>query len=144
MGLIDILHNAAQYLPEVKSPDKPPTTKQRLTWTALAVIIFFIMYHVTAFGVNEKGTGSLDFLQTITASRIGSLLTVGIGPLVLASIFLQLFVGAKLINLNLSDRNDREKFHEAQKVLAIILAFAEAAIFVVTARVLLVPLFPGL
>ncbi|MBI5051614.1 preprotein translocase subunit SecY [Candidatus Micrarchaeota archaeon] len=144
MGLIDILHSISKTLPSVRVPTSPPNTKERLTWTAIAVILFFIMYHITALGVKDSSSGSLDFLQTITASRLGSLLTVGIGPIVLASIFLQLFVGAKLINLDMKSKEGREKFHEAQKVLGIVLAFAEAAIFVITARVLLIPLFPGL
>lgn len=144
MGLIDIFHNVAKFLPEVKAPEKPPTGKERMIWTAIAIVLFFIMYHITVFGVNESSASSLDFLQTITASRLGSLLTVGIGPIVLASIFLQLFVGAKILNIDMSKKADREKFHEAQKILAIILAFLEAGIFVMTARVLLTPLFPGL
>ena len=142
MGVIDILSSVSKMLPTIKPPERPPSTNERLTWTAITLIIFFIMYHVTVIGVSSKFE-SIDFLQTITASKIGSLLTAGIGPIVLASIFLQLFVGAKLINLNLQDKNDRKKFHEAQKVLAIILALVEAAIFVFTSRVFLVPVVGG-
>ncbi len=129
MSIIDILHGVAQKLPEVRTPEVPPSTKERLIWTSIALIIFFAMYHVTALGVAAPRTG-IDFLQTVTASRIGSLLTIGIGPIVLASIFLQLFVGAGLLKLNLQDRSDKQKFHEVQKILAILLAVAEAAVFV--------------
>lgn len=135
-GVIDFLHNIAKRLPSIKAPEKPPTTKERLIWTGAALILFFVMYHVTAFGIEEE-TGAMDFLQTITASKIGSLLTTGIGPIVLASIFLQLFIGAGLIKLDMHDRANRQKFHEVQKILAIVLAVIEAAIFVFGGRVLL-------
>ncbi len=127
--MIDALSNLAQYLPTVKSPEKPLSIDERLKWTAVAAILYFVMFNTTAFGVPHI-TGGLDFLQTITAARVGSLLTTGIGPLVLASIFLQLFVGAGLINLDLKNKEDKKKFSQVQKVLAVILAFVEAIIFV--------------
>src|SRR3989338_11301297 len=143
-SVIDFLHGIAQHLPEVKSPEVPPSTRDRLIWTTVALVLFFIMYHVTALGVQEP-QGGIDFLQTVTASRIGSLLTTGIGPIVLASIFLQLFVGAGLLNLNLQDKNDRQKFHEVQKILAMVLAIGEAIIFTIgPLSPALIPLFPGL
>lgn len=136
--IINFLHKLAGFLPEVKNPARPPSTKERLAWTGIAVVIFFLMYHITAFGI-QPTSGNIDFLQTITASRIGSLLTAGIGPLVLASIFLQLFVGAGIIKLNLQDKEDKQKFHEVQKILGIILAFVEAAIFVFPGKIPLLP-----
>jgi len=139
MGVIDFLHSIAKGLPEIKAPDKPPSTKERLIWTGIALIIFFIMYNITAFGVIRKDTG-IDFLQTITASKIGSLLTAGIGPIVLASIFLQLFVGAGVIKLDLKNREEKQKFLEVQKILGIILAFAEGAIYVISGRTMLSPI----
>ena len=89
-----------------------------------------MMLETTAFGVVQL-TAATDFLQTITASKMGSLLTTGIGPIVLASIFLQLFVGAGLLDLDLKDKAQRAKFLEVQKILAILLAIVEALIYVV-------------
>ncbi len=132
-AIIDFLHSVAKSLPEVKNPERAPSAKERLLWTGLALVLFFLLYNVTAFGVRQQAAG-FDFLQTITASRAGSLLTAGIGPIVLASIFLQLFVGAGLIKLNLQDKKDKQKFHEVQKVVAILLAFLEGAIFVISSR----------
>lgn len=131
--IIDFLAGISKTLPEVRAPTSPPQIKERVIWTVVALLLFFIMYNVTVFGA--ENVGSFDFLQMITASNIGSLLTTGIGPIVLASIFLQLFVGAKIINLNMQDPKDKQKFHEVQKVLAILIALAEAIIFVYTGTV---------
>jgi len=143
MGVIDTLHTLAGYLPEIKSPVNPLGTKERMIWTALALVLYFMMLETTAFGV-VRLNGSTDFLQTITASKIGSLMTTGIGPIVLASIFLQLFVGAGLINLDLKDKNDKVKFLEVQKILAIVLAIVEAMIYVVFTGLIPVATIPGL
>ncbi len=141
--IIDAIHSLSRFLPEIKPPEQPPGTKERLMWTGIALILFFMMYETTCLGVQSKMAG-VDFLQTITASKIGSLLTAGIGPIVLASIFLQLFVGAGLIKLNIREKADKQKFLETQKVLAILLALAEGLIFVITGRTIIDPLFPGL
>jgi len=140
MGLFEIVHSLAAHLPEIKAPAAPPTAKERLIWTGVALVLFFMMYNTTCLGVVHQA-GSLDFLQTITASKIGSLLTAGIGPIVFASIFLQLFNGAGILNLDMKNKDDKRKFLETQKVLAILLAFIEGVIFVVTLKVGIVPLF---
>ncbi|MEM2909058.1 MAG: preprotein translocase subunit SecY [Candidatus Bilamarchaeaceae archaeon] len=136
MGLFDVAHAIASYLPEIKQPAIAPTAKERIMWTGIALLLYFLMYHTVCFGVKHTA-GEFDFLQTITASRIGGLLTAGIGPIVFASIFLQLFMGAGLINVDIKSKEGRKKFLEAQKVLAIALAFVEGAIFVMTGRTVL-------
>ncbi|MCX8197147.1 MAG: preprotein translocase subunit SecY [Candidatus Micrarchaeota archaeon] len=137
---LDFLKPILKLLPEVSTPSKPPTLSERLMWTAVALCLFFIMYHIMALGV-QVSAARADFLQVITASKIGSLITVGIGPIVLASIFLQLFAGAKIIQVDLSDPEQKRTFQATQKLLAIILCFLEAALFVIFARLTLVPLF---
>ncbi|MBN2478201.1 preprotein translocase subunit SecY [Candidatus Micrarchaeota archaeon] len=127
--ILDAMQKVAQLLPEVKSPTSPPPVKERAIWTVIALVLFFVMYNITVFGATMQSS-ALDFLQVITAAKIGSLLTTGIGPLVLASIFLQLFAGAKIINLDMSNPEDKKKFHQVQKVLAIIIALFEATLFV--------------
>src|SRR3989339_1608495 len=131
--IIDIMHKIAQHLPVVKGPEVPPSVKTRMMWTGIALIIFFLMYNTTCVGLNTKYT-SPDFLETITASRVGSLLTAGIGPIVLASIFLQLFVGAGIIHLDMKNQEDKKKFMEVQKILAIVIAVVEGAVFVISGR----------
>ncbi len=128
MGITDAVYGFGKFLPTVSPPARPPTVKERFMWTIAALILFFIMYHITVIGAKEMG-GGLGFLQVITASKMGSLLTTGIGPIVLASIFLQLFNGAGILNFNLRDPEQREKFQILQKLLAIFIAFFEAYMF---------------
>ncbi|NYZ76839.1 preprotein translocase subunit SecY [Candidatus Micrarchaeota archaeon] len=143
MDIFGLVHSIASHLPEIKAPVAPPSAKERLIWTGVALVLFFMMYNTTCFGVVHS-QGTFDFLQTITASKIGSLLTAGIGPIVFASIFLQLFNGAGLLSLNMKDKEDKKKFLETQKVLAIVLALVEGIIFVVTLKVGITPIFTNL
>lgn len=143
MGVIDFLHTIAGYLPSIKAPAQPLSTKEKLMWTGVVLVLYFMMLETTVFGV-PRLTGGTDFLQTITASKLGSLLTTGIGPIVLSSIFLQLFVGAGLLNLNLKDKVERAKFLEVQKILAIILALVEAMVYVIFAHIVPITTIAGL
>ncbi len=143
MGSLDFLRPITGLLPEVKPPRVVPGLQERLMWTAIALVMFFVMYNVVAVGVLLKSV-NMDFLQIVTASMPGSLITTGIGPIVLASIFLQLFVGAKIINMNLKDPRERATFHGVQKLLGVILSVLEAALFVLFSRVTVEPLFGSL
>ena len=134
---LDFLNPILHLLPEVAPPTRPPGLREKIMWTLVALCIFFIMYNVTAVGVRPNST-TTDFLSVVTASKIGSLITVGIGPIVLASIFLQLFAGAKIINVDMSDPTQKRTFQGAQKILAVLLCFFEAAIFVFFAKIAIV------
>ncbi len=135
MSSLDFLKPVIHLLPEIKHPDKPLGLKGKLIWVGIALAIFFVMSNVTAFGVDTSSTAGLEFLQVVTASKIGTLLTAGIGPIVLASIFLQLFNGAGILNFDMQDPEDKKTFFGVQKILAVILAFFEGAMFVFLGRI---------
>ncbi len=127
---LEVLKPILSLLPEIRSPSTPPSFMARLAWTGIALFMFFAMYNTLALGVDPSVGSSANFLQVVTASRLGSLLTTGIGPIVLASIFLQLFVGSKIISVNMQDPKEKMLFQGTQKLLAIILCLFEAFVYV--------------
>ena len=133
---LDFLKPVVRFLPEVAPPSKPVALKERLIWTAVALVIFFVMYHVYPVGAIPQTGGQFEFIQIVTASKIGSLITAGIGPIILASIFLQLFVGAKMIDIDLSNPEEKKVFTGAQKILALILCFFESGVYVFSGSVI--------
>jgi preprotein translocase subunit SecY len=66
------------------------------------------------------------------AGSFGSILTLGIGPIVTASIVMQLLVGGKLIDLDLSLAEDKAAFQGTQKLLAILFTLFEGTVLVIT------------
>lgn len=143
MGSLDFIKPILHFLPEVSTPDRPASFGQKMMWTGVALLLFFVMYNVIAVGVDPRLASQSDFLQVVTASRLGSLISSGIGPIVLASIFLQLFAGAKIIDVNMQNPDEKATFQGTQKLLAIILCFLEAAMLVYVGHLSVVPLFPG-
>ena len=126
---LEPLRPIVEKLPVVKAPLVQPTLNERLFYTGIILVIFFLMYHIYPVGVVIGQDSTMEFLQLVLASKIGSLITIGIGPIVLASIFLQLFVGAKIIDIDLSQPRNKGLFQGTQKLLAILLAFFEAYIY---------------
>ncbi len=123
--------NLIGLLPTVKDPSKVPNVRQKLLWTLVILVIYFILGTITLIGLNPEAESVRDIgmYQTILASDIGTLITLGIGPIVLASIILQLLAGVKIINFDFSKSEDRARFSGAQKLLAIVLAVVEAIIY---------------
>lgn len=136
MSSLQVLEPIYTRLPEVRSPEKKIAFTNRLYWTIAVLVLFLVMAQVRLVGLDETRAASLGQLQTLLASEIGTLVTVGIGPIVLASIILQLLVGAKLIQIDLSKPAERAQFQGTQKLLSVILSFFEAGIFVLSGTLL--------
>lgn len=137
MGIVDTI---VKYVPHVKKPDKPPSFKDKLKWTALIMTIYFAMFSTPAIGVSIATLKEpvLQLINIIFAARTGTLITVGIGPIVLSSIVLQLIQGTGLIKIDLSDPQQKGKYQSIQKLSAITIAVVEAVIFTATGYVPLV------
>ena len=137
MGLLDILEPVYKAIPEIKAPEVSPPLNKKIMWTAIALLLFFAMGNISLIGIEPQRIAYLEQLQTIIASNMGTLISAGIGPIVLASIILQLLVGGKFINIDLSDQRDRARFQGLQKLFAIALAFFEGFALVITGQPLL-------
>lgn len=127
----------SQYIPSIRQPSSPLSIKEKIYWTAGIIALYFILYNTFAIGVNQQ-TATQPYLQLISiifAAKIGSLITVGIGPIVLASIVLQLIQGSGIINMDMSNPQVRSRFQSLQKVSAIALALIESYVFVATGYV---------
>lgn len=129
MTFFERLDPILKMLPEVRRPAETPSLKKKLIYSAFALLAFFAMGQISLIGLTGTSTQQVEALQTILASDIGSLITVGIGPIVLASIVLQLLIGGGLIKLDLSIPENKARFTASQKLLAIILSFFEGAAF---------------
>lgn len=130
--MLQALKPIISVLPEVKRPDRMPGLKEKLIWTLAALLLFFILGQIYPIGLDKSfvGRAGLERLEILLGSKLGTLITAGIGPIVLASIFLQLAVGAKIINLDLTQAENKKLFQGLQKILAIALSFFEAGVYV--------------
>ncbi|MFH1126320.1 MAG: preprotein translocase subunit SecY [Candidatus Altiarchaeota archaeon] len=131
---LEFLRPFIKYLPEVKLPGRHVPFKEKLSWTAVALVLFFVMGVIYPYGVTvaklEESIRGFSSLQLIFASHIGSIISAGIGPIVTASIILQLLTGAEMIDIDLKKPEGKALFQGTQKILTIIIAFFEAGALV--------------
>ena len=121
-------------LPEVAVPKRHVSFKEKFMWTGIALIAFFVLTQVSLYGmVAEAGRESFfGQLRFVLASHAGSLMELGIGPIVTAGIVMQLLVGGKIIGLDLSQPEDRALFTGIQKLGAIIMGIFQASMLVMS------------
>jgi preprotein translocase subunit SecY len=112
--------------PAIKKPDGHVTFRTKMFWTILCLIIYFILTNVMIFGLKENVIDLFANYRFIMAGASGSVMHLGIGPIVTASIILQLFVGAKIINLDLTKTEDKAIYQGTQKILVLVMIVVEA------------------
>lgn len=119
-------------MPEVKSPERKVSFREKLVWTGVILLLYLIMANIPLYGVPRgQGYDYLYFLRLIFASSRGTLMELGIGPIVTAGLIMQLLAGSKLINVDFSNPEDRALFTGTQKVLAVIMTMFEAAVLII-------------
>ncbi|MBO7410262.1 MAG: preprotein translocase subunit SecY, partial [Candidatus Methanomethylophilaceae archaeon] len=114
-------------LPSVKRPEGHVHFRTKMMWVVVVLLVYFVMTNVYIYGLDQETTLDL-FAQyrTIMAGSSGSLLQLGIGPIVTASIIMQLFVGAKIIKLDLTNKKDKACYQSVLKLLVIVMILFEA------------------
>jgi len=141
LSRLEILDPILRFLPEVDKPKRHVSFKEKFIWTGGVLVLYYALLGIRVYGI-EKGQLADLFgpLRAVLAGSRGSILALGIGPIVTASIVLQLLVGGKIIDLDLSQPDDRALFQGTQKLLTIILCFFEGLVYSYSYK-LVVPLW---
>tara|TARA_Y100000294_G_scaffold171389_1_gene184763 strand:- start:664 stop:2079 length:1416 start_codon:yes stop_codon:yes gene_type:complete len=118
-------------LPEVEGPSqKFLSFKEKLKWTLIVLVIFFILGVMPLFGLGINQLERFQFFSVILGAEFGSIISLGIGPIVTASIVLQLLNGSGILKLDLTKPEGKKTFQGLQKLMAIFFIIFESAIFV--------------
>jgi preprotein translocase SecY subunit len=140
----DVIKGIATVLPEIPKPERKPSLNERFVWTAFALVAYLVMA-VTPLcgfgGTKVGGTGvcainsstgqdQLAFLRVVFASTQGTLMELGIGPIVTAGLILQLLVGSDIIKLDISNPEDRSIFGSSTKLLTLIVIVGESIAYI--------------
>ncbi len=128
----DFVKSVGTVLPEIPKPEKKPTLNERFIWTALALVAYLVMATTPLYGFGGPGsqTDQLAFLRVVFASAQGTLMELGIGPIVTSGLILQLLVGSDIIKLKMSDPDDRAIFGTSTKILTMIVIVGESAAYI--------------
>jgi preprotein translocase subunit SecY len=114
-------------MPAVSQPKGHVHFRTKLGWTIGVLLLYFLLANIYLFGVDQSTVIDLfASYRSILAGAQGTLMDLGIGPIVTGSIIMQLFTGAKIIDLDLTDDEDKGMYQGTQKVLVVAMIFVEA------------------
>lgn len=125
-SLIRSLKPYLERIPSVERPKGHVHFKQKFMWTSAILLLYFILVNVPVFGLSKDSVDIFQAYRALFAGATGSILALGIGPIVTASIILQLLVGAGIIKLDLTNPDDRAAYQEFQRFLVFVMIAVEA------------------
>lgn len=123
--------NILKFIPEVKEPEeKKLSFKEKAKWTLIVLVSFFVLANIPLFGLSQNALSRFQYLAIILGTNFGSIISLGIGPIVMASVILQLLTGAGILNIDTTNPEGRRFFQGLQKVLVFFFIIFEALIYV--------------
>jgi protein transport protein SEC61 subunit alpha len=120
----------SRYVPQVEKPKKKIQLSEKLIWSGIAVLLYLVMGQIPLYGVTDDPKFDfLAFARVIFAAQQGTLLELGIGPIVTAGLLMQLLKGSDLLKLNFKNPDDRSLFTSATKIVTIVVIVAEGTLY---------------
>merc|ERR1719161_204338 len=82
--------------------------------------------------MSNKSADPFYWMRVILASNRGTLMELGISPIVTSGMVMQLLAGAKLIEVDQSLKEGRQRFSGAQKLVGMLITLGEAVAYVMS------------
>ena len=129
-GLRRFIRSASAYVPQVPKPKKKISLTEKFVWTGIALLAYLVMGQIPLYGVTDDPRFDfLAFARVIFAAQQGTLMELGIGPIVTAGLLMQLLKGSDLIRLDFKNPDDRSLFTSATKIVTLIVIVAEGVLY---------------
>ena len=125
MGWKEAAEPVLTRIPAVQRPTGHVPFRRKLAWTGGILVLYFFLTNVNLWGL-AGGEDLFGQFRTVLAGEQGSLMQVGIGPIVTGSIVMQLLTGANILGLDTNDPRDQALYQGMQKSLVIIVTLMTA------------------
>jgi len=123
MGWKETVGPTLSKFPGVRRPQGHVSFRKKLAWTAGVLALYFFLTNISLFGLGQDPSNLYGQFGALLAAQQGSVMQLGIGPIVTASIVLQLLSGADLLGLDTSNPRDQMIYQGLQKTLVVVMVF---------------------
>jgi len=128
---LDVVKPVMCILPEVATPERRIPFREKVLWTAISLFVFLVCTQIPLYGrVASKSTDPFYWMRVILASNRGTLMELGIAPLVTSGMVLQLLAGSKILEVDQSVKEDRVLFTAANKLAGLAITLIQAVAYV--------------
>ncbi|MEM4460582.1 MAG: hypothetical protein QXY70_00400, partial [Nanopusillaceae archaeon] len=133
MSKIDMI---LEYLPTIKPPEKPLSVEEKVRNSILVIVIYVLLASIQIFGISPIiSQRFLDFMW-VFGSHLGTLATIGVAPIIMAGLFVQLLIFSGIINVNIFDEESKSKYDSYVKFLSIIFLLIQSVSFIISGNVI--------
>merc|ERR1712157_406901 len=130
--VLDLVKPCMCVLPEVSAPDRKIPFREKVLWTAISLFVFLVCCQIPLYGIMaNKSADPFYWMRVILASNRGTLMELGISPIVTSGLIMQLLAGAKILEVGDTPR-DRALFNGAQKLFCMLITIGQAIVYVMT------------
>jgi preprotein translocase subunit SecY len=106
--------------------------REKVLWTAITLFIFLVCCQIPLFGIMSSDSADpFYWIRVILASNRGTLMELGISPIVTSGLIMQLLAGVKIIEVGDTPK-DRALFNGAQKLFGMVITIGQAIVYVMT------------
>ena len=126
-----VVSKAEPYVPQVPKPKKKQTLQRRLVWCAICLLVYMIMGQTPLFGATTPEFDFLAFARVIFASQQGTLVELGIGPIVTAGLLMQLLRGSDILKFDFKKPEERAIYQTATKLVTYIVIVVESIVYAI-------------
>jgi preprotein translocase subunit SecY len=126
-----MVFKAEPYLPQVPKPKKKIPLQVKLLWCGVALLIYMVMGQTPLYGATAPEFDFLAFARVIFASQQGTLVELGIGPIVTAGLLMQLLRGSDILKFDFKKPEERGIFQTATKIVTYVVIVAESIVYAV-------------
>ncbi|TKR61855.1 hypothetical protein L596_028909 [Steinernema carpocapsae] len=129
---LEVIKPFCGLVPEVSKPERRVSFREKILWTAITLFIFLVCCQIPLFGImSTESADPLYWLRVILASNRGTLMELGISPIVTSGMIMQLLAGAKIIEVGDTPK-ERTLFNGAQKLFGMLITIGQAIVYVVS------------
>lgn len=119
------------FLPEIQQPEKRIPFREKVLYTGITLFIYLVCCQIPLYGMaSTESSDPFYWLRVIMASNRGTLMELGISPIVTSGLVMQLLAGSKIIEVDQSNKDDRALFNGAQKLFGMIITLGQGAAYV--------------
>jgi protein transport protein SEC61 subunit alpha len=90
------------------------------------------VYGLPTADKNSKDGDPFYKMRMLLASNRGTLMELGISPIVTSGLIMQLLLGAKIIDIDTSSKEEKELYQSAKKLLGLVICVVEAVAYVLS------------
>jgi len=120
-------------LPEIQTPERKIPFKEKVLWTAITLFVYLVCCQIPLFGIrSSESSDPFYWMRVILASNRGTLMELGISPIVTSGLVMQLLAGSKIIEVDQSSKEERALFNGAQKLFGMIITIGQGSAYVLS------------